>query len=116
MRLFHEFSEGIDQLVNDVVASVADVVHHAGFDMACEKLLIEGVECGIDGSDLSHDIWAIGVLFDHALDTADLPFDTVQAIDEFFIFLRRSLLSFMARTAAFFDVIHGDVLLISCEK
>ena len=84
--------------------------------MIREKLLIECVECGIDGSDLSHDIWAIGVLFDHALDTADLPFDTVQAIDEFFIFLRRSLLSFMARTAAFFDVIHGDVLLILYEK
>ena len=116
MRLFHEFSEGIDQFVNDVVASVSDVVHHAGFDMVREELLIEGVECGIDGSDLSHDIWAIGVLFDHALDTADLPFDTVQAIDELFIFLRRSLLGFMARTAAFFDIIHGDVLLILCEK
>ncbi len=116
MRLFHEFSEGIDQLVNDVVASVADVVHHAGFDMIREKLLIESVECGIDSSDLSHDIGAICVFFDHALDTADLPFDTVQAIDEFFIFLRRSFLSFMARTAAFFDVIHGDVLLISLKK
>ena len=116
MRLFHEFSEGIDQLVNDVVASVADVVHHAGFDMIREKLLIEGVECGIDSSNLSHDIWAIGVFFDHALDTADLPFDTVQAIDEFFIFLRRSFLGFMARTAAFFDVVHGDVLLILYEK
>ena len=111
MRLFHELSEGIDQFVNDVVASVADVVHHAGFDMVREELLIEGVECGIDCGDLSHDIGAIGVLFDHALDTADLPFDTAQAVDELFVFLGRSLLGFMARTAAFFDFIPGDVLL-----
>ena len=115
-RLFHELSEGIDQFVNDVVASVADVVHHAGFDMVREKLLIECVQCGIDCCDLSHDIGAICVFFDHALDTADLPFDTAQAVDEFFVFLGRSLLGFMARTAAFFDVIHGDVLLFPLKN
>ena len=57
---------------------------------------------------LHENVRAVGVVFDHAADAADLALDAVEPVDEPLVFLRRALL-FALRTAAaarFFLIVH----------
>lgn len=84
----HEFPNGIDQFVNDFGFVVFERLHDARSDMAREKLFVECVKsCCRCGGD-EKDIVAVGVIFDHFPDAADLAFDSGEAcvqISAFFI-------------------------------
>ena len=97
---FHQFLQGRHELVDDLVLAVSDIVRHARADMIRKQLLIEGVERRAHRADLDQNIRAISVVFHHTADSADLSLNAIQTVDEFFIFVIRSLLRFMG-TATF---------------
>src|SRR3990170_1308533 len=59
--------------------------------MVFQECRVHPVERPLDGQHLLHDIDAIGVVFDHALDAAHVAFDAAQA--------RQDLLPLLSRTA-----------------
>ena len=84
----HEFPNGIDQFVNDFGFVVFERLHDARSDMAREKLFVECVKSGCRCGGDEKDIVAVGVIFDHFPDAADLAFDSGEAcvqISAFFI-------------------------------
>src|SRR3954452_18282916 len=54
----------------------------AMIDVLVEDLEAEALERGGDGADLGEDVDAVAVVGDHALDSAHLPLDPVQALDQ----------------------------------
>ena len=60
---------------------------NTGADMICQKLFIKGVERRADRAHLHQNIRTIRAVFHHAADTAHLPFNTAQAIEQTLIFL-----------------------------
>jgi hypothetical protein len=83
--LFHEFLKGADEFIDDFVFAFTDVVDDAGLDMLAQEFLIERIQCRLDGTDLSQDINAVAVVFDHLSHTPYLALDAVQAGNERFI-------------------------------
>ena len=52
--------------------------------MVGKEFFVEGIDGGVDGSGLDEDVVAVGVVFEHSDDSADLAFDAFEAVDEFF--------------------------------
>src|SRR3954453_13825456 len=55
-------------------------VRDAALQVMLEQLQWERIERRLHGADLRQDVDAIALVFDHAADTAKLPFDAVQAL------------------------------------
>lgn len=41
----HNFLQGRDKLIDDLIVAGADIVDHAGLDVLREQFLVEGIEC-----------------------------------------------------------------------
>ncbi len=61
------------------VFGISAVADDAAFDVIAEELDTKGVEGGADGGDLVQDVDAVALVFDHALDAADLAGDAFDA-------------------------------------
>ena len=77
---FHEFLQRRHQLVDHLILAVADVLDDAGADVAGQQLLIECVERRACRRRLHENVRAVGVVFDHAADAADLALDAVEPV------------------------------------
>ena len=75
--------------------------------MLCQQLFGKAVQRRVRRRHLHKDVHAVGILFQHAADAAHLPLDAVQAVDEGFHFLRRSLFMLMAGFTLMIAAIHG---------
>ena len=54
--------------------------------MTGKQLLIETVQRGADSRRLSQDIVAVGILLQHGLDAANLPFYSLQTVKQLLLF------------------------------
>lgn len=75
--LFHQFLQGIHQLVDYLIVSFPDIICNAGVDMAGKKGAAEAVEGSGNSGCLYQYIRAVGIFFNHAFDAAHLSFDPV---------------------------------------
>jgi len=48
--------------------------------MISEQFFVEGIQCRLDSGYLDEYIYAIGIIFEHSLDTADLTLYSVQSV------------------------------------
>ena len=70
----HQLLQRLHQLVDGFIMPGADVVRHAGADMAGKQLLGERVEGGGRRGDLRENIRAVRAVLHHAADAAHLRF------------------------------------------
>ena len=77
--------QGTDEFIDDFVFAFADVVDDAGLDVLAQELLVERIQCRLDGTDLSQDINTITIIFDHLSHSPYLTFNTVQPGNKRFI-------------------------------
>ena len=52
--------------------------------MVCKEFFVEGIDSSIDGSGLDEDVVTVSVVLEHSDDSADLAFDALEAVNEFF--------------------------------
>ena len=76
--------------------------------MVGKQFLIEGVQGSVGGGDLYQNIRTIGVFLHHAPNASNLPFDAVQTVDQFGVFLLRAFLCLVTTgTSLFFCMFHS---------
>lgn len=100
-RLLHQFLHNLDELIDRLVFSGADVIRHAGPHMASHQLFIEAVERGGHCRHLGQDVRAVRVILDHALDPADLSLCAAKALQQSLLLLIRAEFLSIAAMRAF---------------
>ena len=71
----HQFLHGADQFVDHIILAGTDVPRHTATDVPGEDLFVEGVQSRLYRARLCQNVRAIGVLLNHGLQAADLPFN-----------------------------------------
>ena len=92
-----------------LINRIANILRHAGADVARQQLFVEGIHSGRHGSGLHQNIRAVGIVFHHPANPAYLPFDSIQPMDKLRILLRCSFF-FALRTAAALFRFHAQHL------
>ena len=108
-KLYEDVKAGDTILVDDGLIPVFHIAHDAMADVAGEQLLVERIDGGVDRGRLRENIGTVGVLFQHALEAADLSLDAAEPVEELFALLvgaQGVLLSSAAAGFGFF--VQGD--------
>lgn len=90
---------GLYQIIHHLIFAAANILHHTGTDVLVQQLPSEGIQCRLYGGHLSQDIGAIGVLFQHILQSAHLSLNTAQTVLQCLCLLGRAVFGLMRTTA-----------------
>ena len=112
--LFHQLIKRVKKLVHGFVVSGFDIVGNAGSDVVAQQFTVKGVECRTGRRGLNKNFRTVCIIFDHAADSADLPFDAVQAVNQPFVFGFVALFFFVTKAFLFHNyIVNLPVTLIS---
>ena len=88
-RSFHELLQRHNEFIDDCIITVSDIPDNAMPNVTCKQLSVEGVDRCACSRRLRQDIGTVRILLQHALQAADLPLNSIQAIQKLFpLFLR----------------------------
>ena len=81
-RSFHELLQRHNEFIDDCIITVSDIPDNAMPNVTCKQLSVEGVDRCACSRRLRQDIGTVRILLQHALQAADLPLNSIQAIQK----------------------------------
>lgn len=101
--LFHQFLQGVHQLVDYLIVSFPDIIYNAGVDMAGKKGAAEAVESSGNGGCLYQYIRAVGIFSTMLLMPRTCPsIRFKRCIRSLYSFSERSFVLWQLHAAGFF--------------